>query len=87
MLMTESSGARKEAFQRIVLVYLWHQRLIVEGGNQSVDPYIEREDWNLRHKTGDCINFLTEEAGIPSGYIIINIKEHCRDPFHSNEKM
>lgn len=30
---------------------------------------------------------MTEEAGIPSGYIIINIKEHCRDLFHSNEKL
>jgi len=40
----------------------------------------------LSHKTGDCINFLTEEAEIPSGYIIINIKEHCRGSFHSNEK-
>lgn len=78
-------GAQKEELQIIVLVL--PLALEVEGENQYVDPYIKRKNWNLRHKTEESINFLTEEAKFPSDYICINIREHGRCHFHSNEKL
>lgn len=41
----------------------------MEGVNQYVYPYIERKNWNLRHKSEESTDLLTEEARL-------NIHEH-----------